>query len=272
MRRVVLLLAAAALVAAPLTSAGAAADELRLSPGGAAKFPHKSLVLSLPSGVVIDPNQVAVSENGEPVHGLAVKSVGSSAESEFGTVLAIDASNSMRGEPIERAIEAARAFASHRRTSQEFGIVTFNRRARTVLAPTTDQDAVEAALAEPPALAKQTHMRDGVMAAIGTLRRAGIQAGSVVVLSDGADTGSRASLSEVTAEAQARGVRVFTIGLESLRFNETELMRLAEAAAGEYTAAPSASELANIYDELGARLAREYLLRYSSVAGPRSNV
>ncbi len=272
MRRLVLPLLAATLVAAPLTSAGVAADGLRLSPGGQATFPHKSLVLSLPPGVVIDPDDVAVSENGEPVHGLSVKSVGSSAESDFGTVLAIDTSNSMRGEPIERALEAARAFASHRRTSQELGIVTFDRRPRTALVPTTDDDAIEAALAEPPTLAKQTHMRDGVMAALGALHEADVQAGSVVVLSDGADTGSRTAMSEVTEAAEARGVRVFTIGLESPRFNETELVRLAEAAGGEYTVAPSASELESIYDELGARLAREYLLSYSSVAGPKHDV
>ena len=272
MKRSVLLLLAAALVAVPLTSAGAATDGLQLSPGGTANFPHKSLVLSVPSGVVIDPEDVAVLENGQPVHELSVKSVGSSAESEFGTVLAIDASNSMRGEPIERAIEAARTFAAHRRASQELGIVTFNRRARTVLAPTTDDDAIEAALAEPPALVKQTHMRDGVIAALDTLRRADVQAGSVIVLSDGADTGSRAAMSELTAAVQARGVRVFTIGLESPRFSETALVRLAKAAGGEYTPAPSTSELERVYDELGARLAGEYLVRYSSITGPKKDV
>lgn len=272
MKRLVLLLVAAALVAAPTTSIGAGADELQLSPGGNATFPHKSLVLSLPPGVVIDPNDVSVSENGEPVHDLSVKSVGSSAESDFGTVLAIDASNSMRGKPIERAIEAARSFASHRRASQELGIVVFNRRAQTLLEPTTDDDAIQAALAEAPTLAKQTHMRDGVMAAVGMLRRADVQAGSVVVLSDGADTGSRSAMSDVTAAAQARGVRVFTIGLESPRFDQAELARLAEAAGGEYSAAPSADELKRIYDELGARLAREYLVQYNSVAGPKHHV
>jgi tight adherence protein B len=272
MKRLVVLLLTAAVVAAPLTSAGAAADGLRLSPGGQANFPHKSFVLSVPPGVVVDPDHVAVLENGEPVHGLSVKSAGSSAQSKFGTVLAIDASSSMRGEPIERAIEAAQAFVSHRRWSQELGIVTFNRRARTVLAPTTDDEAIEAALAEPPALAKQTHMRDGVMAALDTLRQADVQAGSVVVLSDGADTGSRVAESDLTAAAQARGVRVFTIGLESPRFDETALMRLGEAAGGAYAAAPSASELERVYDELGERLAGEYVVRYSSIAGPKSDV
>jgi tight adherence protein B len=271
-KRLALLFLAAALVAVPITSVGAATDELRLSPGGTAHFPHKSLVLSVPSGVVINPGDVAVLENGEPVHELSVKSVGSSAESDFGTVLAIDASNSMRGEPIEHAIEAAQAFGSHRRPSQELGIVIFNRGARTVLPPTTDGDAIDAALAEPPALLKQTNMRDGVMAAFDTLRRADVQAGSVVVLSDGADTGSRTAMSELTAAAQARGVRVFTIGLESPRFDETALVRLAKAAGGEYTAAPSSGELERVYDELGARLAGEYLVSYSSVTGPKNDV
>jgi tight adherence protein B len=271
-KRLVLLLLAAAFAAAPLTSAGAASDGLQLSPGGQATFPHKSLVLSVPSGMVIDPGDVSILENGQPVHELSVKSVGASAESDFGTVLAIDASMSMRGEPITRAIEAAQAFASHRRVSQELGIVTFNRRTRTVLPPTTDDEAIEAALSETPTLAKQTHMQDGVMAALDTLRRADVQAGSVVVLSDGADTGSSTAMSQLTAAAQARGVRVFTIGLESPRFDERALVRLAEAAGGEYSAAPSASELERVYDELGARLAGEYLVRYSSVAGPKHDV
>ena len=272
MRRFLLTLAVAALAATPLTASGATADALRLSPGGKAKFPHKSFVLSLPTGTLVEPGDVQVLENGDPVHELSVSSVGSSAESEFGTVLAIDASNSMRGAPIERAIGAARAFASHRRASQKLGIVTFNRRARTLLEPTTDDASIEAALTEPPPLTKQTHMIDGAMAALDTLRDAQVQVGSVIVLSDGADTGSRAAIGDVAGAARPRGVRVFAVGLESPRFNEAGLMEMAKAAGGEYTAAPSARELDRIYDELGARLAREYLVRYSSVAGPKNRV
>ena len=272
MRRVLLPLALATLASAPLASFAAPTDGARLSPGGEAKFPHKSFVLSLPSGTVVDPDDVEVLENGDPVHDLSVTSASSSADSEVGTVLAIDASNSMRGAPIDRAMAAARAFASHRRSAQQLGIVTFNRGARTLLAPTTDDAGIEAALGEPPPLATQTHMHDGAMAALDALRTADVQVGSVIVLSDGADTGSRAGIAKVAAAARARGVRLFTVGLESPRFNETSLARLAAAADGEYTAAPSARELDRIYDELGARLASEYVVRYSSVVGPKKQV
>ena len=57
------------------------------------------------------------------------------------------------------------------------------------------------------------------------------------------------------------------MGLESKNFNESTLRQLAQAGGGEYSFAPSPDELNRIYDELGARLASDYLVRYSSVAG-----
>ena len=267
MKRLLLALALAAFATAPLAASSAAADGPRLSRGGDAKFPQRSFLLSLPPGNPAESTDVRVLENGDQVRGLTVTPAGSTSAGEFGTVLAIDASNSMRGAPIERAMAAARAFAEHRSSTQKLGIVTFNRSAETLLEPTTDDAAIVAALAEPPPLAKQTHVRDGALAALKALERAQVEVGSVVVLSDGADTGSQASLGQVAAAADDRGVRVFTVGLESRDFDADTLASLAKAGEGRYTAAPSAEDLAQIYDDLGAQLAAEYLIRYSSVAG-----
>ena len=272
MRRSLLTIAAAATATVAFASTVAAADGPRLSPGGEAKFPHRSFLLSLPPGSTTDPDGVRVFENGDPVRELAVKPAGSTADTEFGTVLVIDASNSMRGEPIERAMEAARAFAEHRRPAQKLGVVTFNRTTRTLLAPTTDDAAIEAALADTPPLAKQTHLRDGAMAGLRALERANVNVGSVIVMSDGADTGSRTSVGEITAAAQDSAVRVFTVGLESRFFEEGPLGRLAAAGGGDYRVAQSSDALARIYDELGEQLANEYLVRYASVLGPKKRI
>ena len=79
-----------------------------------ATFPERALVLTLPARVSLDPQNVRVLENGEAVDRLSVVPARSAAAQSFGVVLALDASNSMRGAPVAGALAAARAFAAER--------------------------------------------------------------------------------------------------------------------------------------------------------------
>jgi tight adherence protein B len=255
-----------------LAPAAGAVDELRLTEAGGTRFPDRSYVLSLPEGMSLDESRVRILENGEPVDQLSVVPADEAAEGEFGVVLVIDASNSMRGTAIAGAVEAARAFAEQRSPNQLVAVLVFNSASSVLLPFTADQGEIEAALAQPPALAHGTHVYDAVDAALGLLREAEIAAGSVVVLSDGADTGSAASLTDVAGRARADGVRVFSVGLRSRGFDFAALERLAAGAGGTYTEAASSADLARVFDELGARLASEYLVRYRSGTKPDSDV
>jgi len=269
--RHVFLVAFLALAGLPAPAAGAE-GELRLTEAGGTRFPDRSYVLSLPVGMSLDESRVRILENGEPVDRLSVVPAGEAAEGEFGVVLVIDASNSMRGTAIAGAVEAARAFAEQRSPNQLVAILVFNS-ASSVLVPfTTDQDQIEAALAQPPALARETHVYDAVDAALALLREAEIAAGSVVVLSDGADTGSTVSRADVARRARADGVRVFAVGLRSRGFDLAALEQLAGDAGGTYTEALSSDDLAVVFDELGAKLASEYLVRYRSASTPDREV
>jgi tight adherence protein B len=268
-KRIVATLLAAAGLLAP---AAGAEGELRLTEAGGTRFPDRSYVLSLPAGMSLDENSVDVLENGELVEQLSVVPADEAAEGDFGVVLVIDASNSMRGAPITGAVEAARAFAEQRSTNQLVAIVTFNKAPSVLLPFTADQGEIEAALVRPPELAVGTYVYDAVAAALDLLREAEIAAGSVVVLSDGADTGSAASRAEVAEQARADGVRVFSVGLRSKGFDFDALEALAADAGGTYTEAASSADLARVFDELGARLASEYIVRYRSASKPDSEV
>jgi len=263
MRRI---FAIALIAAGALAPSAPAASDLRLTATGNEHFPTREYLLSLPSGATAKPEQVHVSENGTAVRELSVTSPDLDAGGR-GVVLVLDASMSMRGEPIDSAMTAARALISHRTNGQRIGIVVFNREATTLLPPTADQDALEAALEKAPKLGVGTHIYDGVQLAITELKRSGVDSGSIVALSDGADTGSRATADEVEHAAQDAGVRIFSVGLQSEDFDESTLADLAASGGGEYTAAASDSDLEAIYDRLGERLANEYLVRYSSLEG-----
>jgi len=96
-----------------LTAAGASAAPatLRVSEGGGATFPARSLVLSLPNRSSLAPSQVHIAENGKTVAGAVVRPLASAARGDFGVVLAIDVSPSMKGAPLAQAMTAARSSA-----------------------------------------------------------------------------------------------------------------------------------------------------------------
>jgi tight adherence protein B len=271
----VLALALAALgffVGTALAAAATGAAKPRLIEAGGARFPDRAFVLALPARKHLGPGQIQVLENGVPVSNVSVVPVGKGGQTDFGVVLVIDASNSMRGRAISNATAAARVFADRRSPGQQLAVVTFNDKASVLLPFTTDADAITAALAKPPALAQGTHIYDGVATALRLLRNAKIAAGSVIVLSDGADTGSRLSAAGVAKTASADHVRIFSVGIRSSSFRSDPLRKLAFAAGGDFTATRSTADLARIYDQLGAQLSSEYLLRYRSHAGPNTKI
>lgn len=260
-------------VAAPAVAAGAAPDAaLRLSPAGNPGFPDRSYLLSLPSGAQARPDQISVREDGRPVSGLSIVPASSASARGFGVVLVIDASRSMKGEAIRDAMAAARAFARRRHPSQQIGVVTFNGQTTVALPLTSDPGRIEEALSRPPELGRDTHVYDAVDVATRMLAQARVRPASVVVLSDGSDTGSAASRAAVALRARSTGVRVFSVGLRSGAFDPKALAALANDANGSYQEAGSGRDLNRIYDDLGARLATEHLIFYRSLAGPHDRV
>ncbi len=268
-RRLIALLAVA--IGACALASTASAAQFHITEAGSA-FPDRAYILSLPAGMRLTAGQVDVQENDQVVNALTVLPVGGTTVKDFGVVLVIDTSISMRGGPLNNALKAARAFAVQRNPKQQFGIVTFNQ-APTVLLPlTTDQAQIDAALSKTPALNQGTRIYDAVDAAVSMLRTKHIDAGSIVLLSDGADTGSAATSDSVSSAARLGHVRLFTVGLRSRFFEKKTLVQLAAGGGGRYAEARAASDLTPIYSSLGSQLASEYLIRYRSLAGPGKKI
>lgn len=262
--------AAAAVASAPAAtkSPSASPGTIRITEAAGAVFPERAFVLGLPAGMKLTASQVRVLEDGRPVKDVTVTAAGVANRKQFGIVLAIDASESMKGEAITSALGAARQFVTHRNPNQQVAVVLFNKMV-TVRQPfTTSVLAIQRALAKPPQLLYGTRIYDAVDAGISMLERAEISAGSVIVLSDGADLGSTATLAKTLEKARDTHTRVFTVGLRSRFFDPKALQRLAAGAGGVSAEAATPKELGTIYDALGSQLAREYLVRYKSFAAP----
>jgi tight adherence protein B len=255
-----------ALCATVSAASAVAAGPPTLVEAGNAGFPHRAFILTLPQRASIGTGSVRVTENGEPVIHLSVAPAGSAAHA-VGTVLVIDTSNSMAGKPIESAMLAARTFAGRRNRNQEIALITFNHSTNIALPFTSDSGVIAKALVRTPRLAEGTHIYDAVDEALGLIQRAGLRSGTVVLLSDGADVGSRKTFADVKKELDAEHARLFAVGLRSGAFDPSTLQQLAGAGKGSLSVA-SADNLTRIYDNLGFRLANEYLVEYDSQATP----
>jgi tight adherence protein B len=270
MRRAALaLVVGAAVLAGP---AGQASAAISLSPTGDAEFPRRAYVITLPENSRLSPEQVSLTENGAPVHGLRVAPVGASRRAKLGVVLTIDASGSMRGDAFDSAIEAARAFAGERNPEQPLALVTFGTGSK-VLQPFTTLDAeIQSALDDPGTASGGTDMYDAALRSVKLIDSAGLKGGYVVVLSDGTDHGSTAVNDDVVAAARSAHVRLYTVGLQSDAFDPDALGALADTGGGSYSEATSADELQEIYRVLGAQLSNAHVVSYRSLARPGRRV
>jgi tight adherence protein B len=221
-------------------------------------------VLSLPSGQTLTINDVSVTENGQPVIDPSLTPASEAAKKTVGTVLVLDTSYSMHGAPLEAAIKAEQAFATHRNGNEELGAINFNHSPTRVLPLTTSNPTITRVLATLPSVAVGTHIYDAVADAESMLTSAHINSGSIVVLSDGADRHSAKTLQEVAQAARKAHIRIYTVGLKSPTFKPSTLKALAAAGNGQYSSAKSTSDLTPIFDALGQQISSQYLIQYTS--------
>ena len=235
------------------------------------EYPARTLALSLPESRVLHAWNVHVREDGAPVHHLHVVPASEASARTFGAVLVLDTSCSMEGRPLQGALRAAKSFAAERNPNAALGAVYFNQTATTVLPLTTDGTAIDAALAKPPKVACGTHVFDAVAQAERMLRAGGISAGSIIVLSDGADTGSTRTLERVADHAVAQNARIYSVGLQDKQYSAKTLKALAAAGHGEY-AHGKPEELAPLFAYISRVLSNEYLINYTTRYGTGERV
>jgi Flp pilus assembly protein TadB/uncharacterized protein YegL len=261
----------AALLALPAANAGTA--PMTISLGSGATFPARTLVLSAPAGVHVSVPEMYVWENGGPVNNLSVTPLANANAGDFGVVLVIDQSASMGGAPLARAMGAARALARQRTGKQELGVITFDSHPTTLLPLTSDPFAIGNALRPTPRTGNGTHILPALTLALKQLADANIADGAVILLSDGAATGSVGNLTpqSIATAARSQHVRIFTVGLRDRSSNPGALRRLARLGSGEFTAATGA-QLSQIFTNIAASLTRSYVVRYRSIVSAGQQV
>jgi Ca-activated chloride channel homolog len=201
-------------------------------------------------------------------------------------VLAMDVSTSMEATDVEptrmdAAREAATTFVDELPDELRVGLVTFSAEAQVIVAPTSEHDQVRDALgfleanggtAIGDAIAAATELKQGD-ATLAANREGGDGPPLVVLLlSDGEPSPETLDPIQAAEDANAAGVRVFTVALGTDEGTVTltddfgnedvvpvppdreTLTQIAEITGGEFFAAPSEATLESVYEQLGSEL------------------
>jgi tight adherence protein B len=253
-------LAAAALLA--LAAPAAAASDVHVKGVDTSEYPtvHVSVVTT---GSLSQPPRA--SEDGSPVTGLQAENLGR----EKSVVLAVDTSRSMAGQALVDAARAARAFVAAKPPADRIAILGFGH--KPVLLTTFSSSTIDAAQALRQIAVDSrpgTALYDGLVLAAQSLQAEQNPGRVVILLTDGRDVSSQASLAQAIKEAHADGVAVYPIGIVGKGFDPGPLQKLARATGGSYYAAASTGVLTSIYSSIAAELSRTWRLSYETAARP----
>lgn len=208
----------------------------------------------LPTGVTPDLGSVKVTVDGEEVEASAETI--ESGQVERTTVLVLDASNSMEGEKLAAATSAIDAFLSAAPEDVEIGLVTFAGTVQTTIPPTTDHESIVEEMASVE-LKAGTKLYDAVAAGAQLAGTDGAR--SLLVLSDGADTGSATSIEDLSTTVSDAGVVVDVVALGQSAEQQSTLEGLASAAGGQVIPA-DAEALGSVFSAQAEALASQVIV------------
>ena len=210
----------------------------------------------LGAGQRLDLASVSVEVGGTPLAVVDTQEVSTIAtESEAVgrlAVLVVDVSDSMLGQPLADAVAAAARYADGLPADVEMAVVTVGATARTVLEPTADRAEVHRVL-DGLVTEGATALYDGLAAAADLVADStAYPERRVLVLSDGADSGSATSLAEVEQRLAEVATPVDTVAFRTGQTVADLLAGLSEGTGGQAYLAEDAADLASAFGRAAA--------------------
>ena len=263
------LIGAIAMVLLPINGVVAAQDAgvVEISRIDLDAFPAVGFDVAIPANLTdggVDPQNVSVTENGQPV-AIEVAPVPTDG---LEVVLLIDTSGSMNeNAALASAKLAAVGFLDELPAEVPVGVVGFADSPSLVSPLTTDRNALRAALDQLGARGK-TAMYDGIVFG-DTLFSGATTDRQFVLLSDGGDTASAATLDD--AIAVTTRVRTNAIEIVTSESNSEAIAGLAQAGSGRLTSVADPAGLGVLYQEVARSLVNRYRVAFSSQSSGETN-
>lgn len=235
-------------LAAPVLPAAASQDiQGELSHVQVDSSGHLSAALTasaLPTGAGLDPAMARVFVDGHRVPASAsVSKTQQMPKAVSSTLVIVDASGSMRGAGLTAARTAVRQFLAAAPANVLVGLATFSDLPHLLIAPTSDRARV---LAELPGLRAKgkTALYDAVASGADSFNSDSGTHPRLVVVSDGADSASELTMSQVVRRLLAQHVSAEVVALHTRASDNQTLRQLADASGGRLVLAGNGAALA----------------------------
>ncbi|MEO8162799.1 MAG: VWA domain-containing protein, partial [Ilumatobacteraceae bacterium] len=245
--------------AAGPASAGSQAG-LEIEEVDIANFPTVRVTVGVPGGlesILANGGSFSVAENGKPRPTAATNILGSE---NLEVILVIDRSGSMVGDAMDATKTAAIGFLTAMPPEVSIGLVTFGSDVTLDVESTGDRDRLAAAISAITAEGR-TALNNAIVFA-STLFAPATERRVLVLLSDGGDTASSATLAE--AVAATSGIRIEIIELVTPETNQNALEQLAGPRLVRAT--PDPAELDELYASVAQSLVGRVEIVYTSEA------
>ncbi|MDQ3640565.1 MAG: type II secretion system F family protein [Actinomycetota bacterium] len=272
-RRLLGFLATAAIAALlPLTPAFGADETLAVVSTDVSAWPEVRLVIAAPpqfGDQVLTDTSFRVTEGGEsrPVSG--VEALGTD---QLEVALALDTSGSMLGAPLAAAKAAARSFLAQLPATVPLSVVGFGA-SPAVVSPRSSDRAAQASAVNGLVARGQTGLYDALNTSLAQLPAAGPGIRRVIVLlTDGGDTSSRATLDATAQVLAGAGVPLFAVELRTSESNPDALAKLTSASGGRVVPASDPAALTGAFEGIAKQLVRSYTVTYRSEGNGRTDV
>jgi len=211
----------------------------------------------------LDPSLLNITANGEAVSNLEVRTLGESSV-PIGVVLAIDSSGSMQGGPIEAAKASAQAFVDQKRPEDQIALITFADTVTVLSGFTSNKTELTNRIAGIAATG-ETAYNDAVVKAIELFNDADPNLlKNAIILTDGADTVSVATIDDAIAAVSGSDVKVFGVALESPDFNPDPVEQVAASGNGLFLSTPDPALLGSLYTQIGQEINNILVARFIS--------
>jgi tight adherence protein B len=234
-------------------------------------YPEIAVIVSAPrelAGVTLANDAFVLTEGGSP-RSLDVTRL---PDDDLEVVLSIDTSGSMKGIPLEAAKAGAEAFVRLLPAKARVAIVGFSAAPYVVHAMSTDRagqiDAIRGLVAR-----GETALYDGIVLAVAQFPSVASEARrALVLLSDGGDTASDASLASAIASMRDRNLALSAVELVTPESDHRALASMADTTGGRILAAEDPAAIVSLYDTIAADLLNQYRLVFDAERTGRAEV
>ena len=192
--------------------------------------------------------------------------------------IAIDASNSMEGPPLDNVKQGLMNILDNFRQVDKMGIAIFHDRFIKKSEFGNDREVLKNNIGDLTTGGSSTELYQSVIQSLEWLKKYNTPKRKVlIIVSDGDDNGTQYSLSDCIREIEKSGISVFTIGsIAEKNENKGTLLNMDKLASaskdGKYFKISSPEDIKNIIPIIYDIIKKEYVLEYYSWANPLQNI